>query len=815
MFCSKQILELNADLRRHLAETDAFEWFSRCQGTVYREAANRRTTRIQVGGKAYFVKFQRGCGWREIFKNLFRGTVPVLSAETEWEAIARLDALQIRTMTVAGKGLRGANPAKLQSFIVTEALENTVSLERLTQTWGEWKTCRRVQLKHALLESVATIARKLHTAGLNHRDFYLCHLLVNDRAWDEWSKSVPIDLFLIDLHRVQIRKRVPERWIVKDLAGMLFSALDIGITWRDMLRFARAYRREPLRDVLKREGAFWRKVIRRAEKLYNKVHQRPAPHWLGRTVHRQDWVARSPVAACRRDSGQDLWRAQWEFESQCNRELLGKVIQADQESIKAVPGRKVNRCEVDGRVFYLKEYSYSFFSGLRCRFKVHRSRREWETASLLRGIGLNIVPHLAHGELWGRFGLKRSWLLTEGPSGLVPLLEGGAASDMKIQQGLGCLVRELHGANLFHGDLSVDNLLYSSSTHELRLLDLDNIELCGNLDLTRRTANLASLHRRIPLGQEFYRSYGEADIDPSRVEQLSKEIRTRAVAKRFKMGIREGRSYGFRKIAGISWYVRFASCGSHLDEILASPDERLIKSERIFKDGRSSLVASVNGFVIKRYNLRKLRNLVLDQFRSSRAMSAFRKARHLELLDIPTARPVAVADRRYGGLKFCSYLITEEIPGAVSIDHWRGDEYLVALRLAEVIARIHSEGFRHRDLKGSNLLLDKNGHPFLIDLDGLVYSGRVSDRVAMNNLARLAGDLSKRMPNPALKFRAFLRCYCACRQVGNWRSWWKEIRSRVNERHLTPVPRPGGGLARKRSLPARVNEWLSSAASKK
>ena len=86
-----------------------------------------------------------------------------------------------------------------------------------------------------------------------------------------------LDLVLIDLHRTQIRPRVPERWVVKDLGGLLFSALDCGLTKRDLLWFAKIYRQKPLCEIISAEKNFWRKVSRNAEKLYRKFHKKEPP----------------------------------------------------------------------------------------------------------------------------------------------------------------------------------------------------------------------------------------------------------------------------------------------------------------------------------------------------------------------------------------------------------------------------------------------------------------------------------------------------------------------------------------------------------
>ncbi len=107
----------------------------------------------------------------------------------------------------------------------------------------------------------------MHRAGVNHRDCYICHFLLHtDRA------VTPEDfrLSVIDLHRAQTRRRTPRRWRDKDLAALYFSALDVGLTRRDKLRFLRAYFRQPLRQVLSDEAALLGWLERKAEKLYRR-----------------------------------------------------------------------------------------------------------------------------------------------------------------------------------------------------------------------------------------------------------------------------------------------------------------------------------------------------------------------------------------------------------------------------------------------------------------------------------------------------------------------------------------------------------------
>jgi heptose I phosphotransferase len=261
------MMELYGPCREAFSGPDGFDRVLALQGQVYREMDGRRTLRFTLDGRGFFAKLHFGIGWKEIFKNLLQGKRPVLGADNEREAIRRLEQLGVATMKVAGFGYRGRNPARRQSFLITEELDNTISLEDVCLPWK--RKPPSVAFKRALLAKVATITRTLHDHGINHRDLYICHFLLvksSVRPDPDWPR-----LYLIDLHRVQIRDKIPRRWAVKDVAGLYFSSLDIGLTQRDLFRFMKIYRGSSLREVLRTESRFWEDVVRRAIRLYVKT----------------------------------------------------------------------------------------------------------------------------------------------------------------------------------------------------------------------------------------------------------------------------------------------------------------------------------------------------------------------------------------------------------------------------------------------------------------------------------------------------------------------------------------------------------------
>lgn len=239
-------------------------------GEVVRDLEGRRTLRFEIAGRGYYLKHQNGIGWGRILEELIHLRRPVLGAGNEWQAIQTCHALGVPTMTAVAYGERGRGPARRVSFLVTEAIEPAVDLDVHTRGWRE--TPPAVPHKRALIAAVADIARRMHAGGMNHRDFYLCHFLLRTDA--AGSASTPPQLALIDLHRAQMRPATPRRWRDKDLSALYFSALDIGLTRRDKLRFLRDYFAGPLRATLQREAALLRHLEHEAARLKRRYERK-------------------------------------------------------------------------------------------------------------------------------------------------------------------------------------------------------------------------------------------------------------------------------------------------------------------------------------------------------------------------------------------------------------------------------------------------------------------------------------------------------------------------------------------------------------
>ncbi|NNJ26712.1 lipopolysaccharide core heptose(I) kinase RfaP [Alienimonas chondri] len=231
-------------LKQHgLTTFDAFERLEPVE--VARHVKQRVTARFEfpaangpaTGGRAFYIKRHGRDPLSEYVKPLLRLTKPVLGARPEWEAMLRFHAVGIPTMTPVAFGETGP-PGSRRSFVMTEALEDCERVDHwVNDRRGDLSPTVRKQ-RRALGEAVVVIARRMHDAGMHHQDLYLCHWLMPPGAPPGEGLKV------IDLGRVRSHGALPERWRIKDLAQLFYSADAVPIT--EQVRCLRAYLGRPL-----------------------------------------------------------------------------------------------------------------------------------------------------------------------------------------------------------------------------------------------------------------------------------------------------------------------------------------------------------------------------------------------------------------------------------------------------------------------------------------------------------------------------------------------------------------------------------------
>jgi heptose I phosphotransferase len=262
------MIYIKPEYKNLFAEFKSINDFLKIDINVVRDFKNRKTGRFEIEGQGFYIKKHFGCGLSAVIDELLHIRKPHIGASHERSALDKLESLGIDTMSVVAFGQEGKSLQSQRSFLVTKELTNVQSLENICRDWSV--NPPSLKFKRALIEQVASIAKKLHDNGINHRDFYICHFLLDIAGGAAEYENCKPKLFLIDLHRAQIRRKLPFRWRVKDIGGLYFSVLDIDITRNDIYYFIRVYTGESLRKTFTQDKRLWEAVQKRAIKTYRK-----------------------------------------------------------------------------------------------------------------------------------------------------------------------------------------------------------------------------------------------------------------------------------------------------------------------------------------------------------------------------------------------------------------------------------------------------------------------------------------------------------------------------------------------------------------
>lgn len=447
--------------------------------------------------------------------------------------------------------------------------------------------------------------------------------------------------------------------------------------------------------------------------------------------------------------------------------MLTEVLSAGGKArvIKETPAKLVTLHSTSSGQYYVKRYRNQGLGwrALKFVFKESHARREWRLAHAIGQRGVAVVRHVAVGERRSRWGgVEESVLISESFPGL-PICEYNDIGAAVVQAGLGRFMRGMHDAGVLQFDLFA-NILIDPRNHEFRRIDVHHAELRAELTKSERVDNLAFLGAEVPLTDALFETYGWGGIEAERTRIRSLELRREFYARRARRCFRKNADFEPGKIGRLRCWLRKGEEITRVVRILEAPDDFFEKGQPL-KRGRSATVAAGDGFVVKRFNLRRISNLAKNCFRSSRARLAFHRAYHLELAGVRTSKGLAAADLRVGPFLLRSYFVMEQVPGAQDISQFSGDLMRGAELVAELLAKLHNEGFWNRDLKETNILFDRGGLPWLIDLEGLRYAGKVSHKRAAADIGRLLEGVRNNARITRRHRAHFLRVYCRTRGI--------------------------------------------------
>ena len=303
----------------------------------------------------------------------------------------------------------------------------------------------------------------MHLSGLNHRDLYLCHLHIKKEIdFDD------IEIYLIDLHRAQIRSSVPFRWTVKDLGGFFHSAIQFNFTERDFYRFLMAYFNCSLRDLFTNHHAMIRKILNRAFSMYLK------PILKEVSIKSSSFSEESIFTKHVTESGK------WFLEKNLDPNDFIQFFQDEDllirkgEVIKNEKGHLIVKVKIENRYFFIKKYRIkNVFHGLSRLFKKTRAYNSWLSIHWLNAAGIKTAHPISLYEGKGILGSRVSFLITEEIEGkrLDDAIVDNIHADL-IVSSIDAFFKRMSWIKFCHGDAKTSNFFLNEKG--LVTFDLDS-----------------------------------------------------------------------------------------------------------------------------------------------------------------------------------------------------------------------------------------------------------------------------------------------------------------------------------------------------
>ena len=686
-----------------IGNEDPFSWQQKLAGVIFRNVENRKTFRIMVGQESYFVKIHKSFFWKGAFNDLIRGQIPSLGAEAEWRAIGALKARGIATIEPMLYAKRGVKFFNHRSMLVSKALENKVSLE--------YFSTNNPLFKRRLIKKIATLTKTMHLAGINHRDFYLCHFLM-----DRDISNGPL-LHLIDLHRAQERVKVSRRWLIKDLGSLLFSSLSKGLTRRDLLRFVREYSDKPLKEALK-DKSLWVGSLARARNLYLK-HNQKIPIKIGKLLQESLFVSVKGLS----DAGRKIDLPFSMILLDRNDEKMSFYIK---EVLRVLPRKRIVL-----RGYRRKEpVILKIFFG---PFAERRFSREMKGLEAIKKSGVAspeilrtglspsdsskvIVFKMLNESLSFNAAMERINSLQERTDLFISMME---------------TLARLHNFSLDQRDPHPENFLVSEG--KIFVIDGQQIYCQGNgsLDISSSLKSLALFFSHI-------KKINESEITESthhyflcRDKQFEDSYRKVILSyfREFRQkNLKKQLSKVFRDCSGVSvdkGFFRFTAITRKYKtptmlQLINNLDLEIDRGIKL-KEGNTNTVSlvttSMGPFVVKRYNMKNISHRMSRLFRRTRASRAWAYGHLLNSLTIRTPYPIALIEERLGSFRGKAYLITEYSSGYPAERLAEKKEFgKEPLLIANLLKALFDNRLIHGDLKSQNFLIEDN-RACIVDLD--------------------------------------------------------------------------------------------------
>ncbi len=295
---------------------------------------------------------------------------------------------------------------------------------------------------------------------------------------------------------------------------------------------------------------------------------------------------------------------------------------------------------------------------------------------------------------------------------------------------------QLHNANLLQTDLYFKNFLVDAET--VHTIDGDGIRSISPLfKQSQKHRNLATLWSKMDALDfrwiaDCYAQYC-ADTQTqfsapelAKIAELAQKIRQKAASAYADKKV-------FRSCADVKvrqsfkQFSAFSSDFNAIDLSVKQLDLALSDAQNRLKSGNTCTVGSAfiadKNVVIKRYNIKNIWHGLKLSISQSRAAKSWANAHRLNILNIPTAKPLLLLEQRFGWLRGRAYFLSECIDAPdiglfFAITNTMQKKEKVAYETALLFYKLSLLQISHGDCKASNIKI-VDGQPVLIDLDSM------------------------------------------------------------------------------------------------
>jgi heptose I phosphotransferase len=195
----------------------------------------------------------------------------VSSGLFDLEPTAKLAAAGVNTPKIIAYGEQWGVFFEKRSFLITEKIPDAESLERrLPDCFTAPAAIENLKQRRNFIAQLAAFVKKFHETNYRHRDLYFSHIFYGNNG----------RFYLIDLARTFKPGIFTERFRVKDIAQLYYSAPGSFFSRADRLRFYLGYTGSRLTG---KDKVFIRKIINKAKRMaqHDIKHGRAVPFKAG------------------------------------------------------------------------------------------------------------------------------------------------------------------------------------------------------------------------------------------------------------------------------------------------------------------------------------------------------------------------------------------------------------------------------------------------------------------------------------------------------------------------------------------------------